>query len=300
MIMSGKVHIEIDRTSGFCFGVVKAISKAEESLKEGAEVYSLGDIVHNRMEVQRLSLGGLRSVEHSELGSLPGRKLLIRAHGEPPATYEAAKQLGFSVIDATCPVVAQLQKIVAGAWEKMKDSDGQVVIFGKRGHAEVVGLNGHADGHAIVVESLSDLDSVDFSRPIFFLSQTTQSLEQFGKIRDEIISRAQNPDSVTVKDTICRQVSSREGHLREFASRFEVVIFVAGRKSSNGKVLFGVCRAANPHSYHIEDGDELDPEWLSGIRSVGICGATSTPQWLMEQVADRIRSITEKEGSQSY
>lgn len=287
----GKIlRVEIDGESGFCFGVVNAISKAEEALA-GGEVFSLGDIVHNRLEVQRLGERGLRSVSHGELEPLRGKTLLIRAHGEPPATYEKAAALGMDVIDATCPVVAALQRIAARAWQEMKPQGGQVVIFGKRGHAEVAGLAGHTEGRAIVIEGKEDLDAIDFSKPVFFLSQTTQSLALFRELSEEIRNRAENPARVTVRDTICRRVSDREAHLREFSQGFDVVLFVAGRKSSNGKVLFEVCRAANPRSHHIEESGEIDPAWFEDASCVGVCGATSTPQWLMEEVAAAVTDM---------
>lgn len=290
--MGKKVHIEIDDCSGFCFGVVNAISKAEERLKAGEELYSLGDIVHNSMEVRRLEKAGLHSTGHAELESLRGKTLLIRAHGEPPATYRKAEALGITMVDATCPVVSKLQQTVAEASRNMRSIGGQVVILGKRGHAEVIGLTGHADGNATVIEGKEDLDSIDFSQPLFFLAQTTQSLSLFGEIKEEIFSRVSNPSKVTVKDTICRQVANREEHLRAFAGRFDIIIFVSGLKSSNGKVLFGVCLDANPRSHMIEEAGGLKEEWFEGIGSVGICGATSTPQWLMEEVADKIKNIT--------
>ena len=284
----GKVHIEIDGGSGFCFGVVNAISQAERSLAGGGGVACLGDIVHNRLEVQRLEAMGLRTVRHEELEGLAGGRVLIRAHGEPPSTYEKAARPGIEVIDATCPVVAGLQRTVAAAYAEMQACGGQVVILGKRGHAEVVGLAGHADGRAVIVEGPDDLDAVDFSRPVYFLAQTTQSLALFHRMADIIRERTRCPESVTIRDTICRQVSSREAKLREFAGRFDAVIFVSGQKSSNGKVLYGVCREANPNSYSIEDAGELQFRWLEGCRSVGICGATSTPGWLMRRVAERV------------
>lgn len=287
------IHVEIDGGSGFCFGVVNAISRAESSLAAG-EVYSLGDIVHNGLEVRRLEALGLHTVGYDDLERLSGKRVLIRAHGEPPSTYAKAAALGIDVIDATCPVVASLQRLVAAAYAEMSACGGQVVILGKRGHAEVVGLAGHADGKAIIVENEADLDAVDFSRPIYFLAQTTQSLALFGRMADIIRERSQCPDKVTIRDTICRQVSSREAKLREFASRFDVVVFVCGRKSSNGKVLYGVCREANPRCYNIEGAEELHPEWFEGYGSVGICGATSTPQWLMEEVAEGVRRISER------
>ena len=288
------IHVEIDGKSGFCFGVVNAISRAESSLAAG-EVYSLGDIVHNGLEVRRLEALGLHTVGYDDLERLSGKRVLIRAHGEPPSTYAKAASLGIDVIDATCPVVAKLQRLVAAAYAEMSACGGQVVILGKRGHAEVVGLAGHADGMAIIVENEADLDAVDFARPIYFLAQTTQSLTLFGRLADIIRKRAQYPDNVTIRDTICRQVSSREAMLREFAARFDVVVFVCGRKSSNGKVLYGVCCEANPHCYNIEDANELQPQWFEGCDTVGICGATSTPQWLMEEVAEEVRRMSGRE-----
>lgn len=293
--MYSNIHIEIDENSGFCFGVVNAISRAESSLRDGSEVYCLGDIVHNRLEVQRLGELGLKSVGHSQLPELKGKKVLIRAHGEPPSTYLQAARYDIEVIDATCPVVAKLQRIVADAYRQMTAEGGQVVILGKHGHAEVVGLAGQTDGNAIIIEGLDDMQAVDFSKPVYFLAQTTQSLDLFGKVADKIRELSLCPDKVTIRDTICRQVSSREAHLREFARRFDTVIFVSGRKSSNGKVLFNVCREANPACHNIEGSTELMPEWFVDVRSVGICGATSTPHWLMEEVAERIAQITAKD-----
>ncbi|MBQ5638534.1 MAG: 4-hydroxy-3-methylbut-2-enyl diphosphate reductase [Alistipes sp.] len=284
--------IEIDDKSGFCFGVVRAITEAESALSDGGEVSSLGDIVHNRMEVQRLEALGLKTVTHTDLPTLGGKRLFIRAHGEPPRTYRTARELGIEIIDATCPVVARLQRRVVEAYEEMAPRGGQVVILGKRGHAEVVGLTGQVEDRAIVVERKEDLEQIDFTRPVFFLSQTTQSIALFEQLGDEILRRHASPSEVRIVDTICRQVSGREQHLEGFAARFDVVIFVCGRKSSNGKVLFEVCRRTNPRTYNIEEAGELDPAWLEGVSSVGICGATSTPKWLMEQVRDRIIELT--------
>lgn len=286
------MKIEIDDQSGFCFGVVKAITTAEELLgaRQG-QVWCLGDIVHNRVEVNRLERLGLRTVDPDRLPELAGRCVLIRAHGEPPSTYERAARYGIELVDATCPVVARLQERVRRAWEEMRTIGGQVVILGKPGHAEVVGLTGQTNEEAIVVESVRDLARVDFARPACLLSQTTQSLSLFNTIRDEILHRAQNPAHVTVHDTICRQVSNRNPHLREFATRFDAVVFVSGSKSSNGKALYEVCRAANPRTYKIEEPAELQSAWFEGIRFVGVCGATSTPKWLMEQVAHAISQL---------
>ena len=282
------MYIEIDKNSGFCFGVVRAISKAETALSDSEVVYSLGDIVHNRMEVQRLESQGLRTVTHNDMENLQGRDLFIRAHGEPPSTFRRAEELGIRVIDATCPVVAQLQRKVVAAHEQMSQVGGQVVILGKRGHAEVVGLTGQVGDEAIVIEGENDLGLIDFSRPIFFLSQTTQSVGLFWHLAEMMKDRITEEGLLTVDDTICRRVSNREKALMEFAERFDVVIFVCGKKSSNGKVLFDVCHRANAHSYNIEEESELMPEWFENCHSVGICGATSTPAWLMSRVAEAI------------
>ena len=279
------MQIEIDDKSGFCFGVVRAISEAEKALDQGGTVYSLGDIVHNRMEVQRLEARGLKTIAHDQMASLGGSRLFIRAHGEPPMTYRTAKELGIEIIDATCPVVAKLQERVVRAHEAMQAIGGQVVILGKRGHAEVVGLTGQVEAKTIVIEGEQDLDQIDFSRPIYLLSQTTQSITLFNRLGEVIRQRAQDPERVTLFDTICRQVSGREQHLAAFAARFDVVLFVCGRKSSNGKVLYEVCRAANARTYNIEEASELQAAWFDGAATVGICGATSTPKWLMEEVA---------------
>lgn len=281
------MKIVIDEKSGFCFGVVKAILKAEKLLEEHDDVYSLGDIVHNRIEVSRLEHLGLQTITRDRLDELSRKTLLIRAHGEPPSTYETAKGLNIDLVDATCPVVAHLQLTVKKAWDTMRPIGGQVVILGKRGHAEVVGLTGQVAENAIVVETVEDLSLVDFYRPIYLLSQTTQSLELFEKIKTEIYKLSKN-ENVTINDTICRQVSNRNPHLKEFASEYDVVIFVSGKKSSNGKALYEVCRASNPNTHKIEDQTELREEWFDGAQSVGICGATSTPKWLMEQVAEYI------------
>ena len=285
------MRIEIDDKSGFCFGVVRAITEAEKALAEDGTVYSLGDIVHNRIEVQRLERLGLQTVTHDEMPRLAGCRLFIRAHGEPPTTYARARKLGIDLIDATCPVVARLQTRVVRAHELMRPVGGQVVILGKRGHAEVVGLTGQVDAPTIVIEGPQDLDAIDFTRPVYFLSQTTQSIALFERLCDEMCRRAANPAQVRIEDTICRQVANREEHLAAFARRFDVVIFVCGRKSSNGKVLFEVCRRANAATYNIEEAAELEPQWFAGAASVGICGATSTPKWLMQQVADAVGRI---------
>ena len=284
------MRVEIDNESGFCFGVVRAINEAEKALQSDA-IASLGDIVHNRVEVQRLEALGLRTISREEIPSIAGKRMLIRAHGEPPRTYAIAKEYGIEIIDATCPVVAALQRKVKSAYEKMQATGGTVVILGKRGHAEVVGLTGQVDEKAVVVECEDDLQVIDFSRPIYFLSQTTQSVEKFNQLAEVMRKRVARADMLIVDDTICRRVSSRENHLREFARQHDVIIFVCGRKSSNGKVLYNICHQENERSYNIEEASELQKEWFEGVDSVGICGATSTPKWLMESIAEAIHSI---------
>ena len=285
------MRVVIDDKSGFCAGVVRAISEAERALEQGGEVFCLGDIVHNRVEVQRLESLGLKTIEHNDLDRLSDCRVLIRAHGEPPATYCKAEARNLEIIDATCPVVAALQRRVKRAYEQMQSKGGTVVILGKRGHAEVVGLTGQVAEDAVVVECEQDLEQIDFSHPIYFLSQTTQSVTLFNRICEVIKSRLADSSMLTVDDTICRRVSSREEHLRAFARSVDVVIFVCGRKSSNGKVLFEICREENTRSYNIEEAAEIDCRWFEGAESVGVCGATSTPLWLMENVAKEIEKL---------
>ena len=283
------MKVEIDSNSGFCFGVVRAISLAEEALqKDGSQIYSLGDIVHNRKEVQRLEQMGLRRATHEDMEQMAGCRLFVRAHGEPPTTFQRAKELGIDVVDATCPVVAALQQRVIKARDEMKPYGGQVAILGKRGHAEVVGLTGQIEEPIAVIEGVEDLEALDYQRPIYLLSQTTQSVALFNNIAAMIRRRLPDEDMLVAEDTICRRVANREKLLKEFAARHDVIIFVCGKKSSNGKVLYEVCRAVNEHSYNIEEAAELRREWFEECQSVGICGATSTPLWLMEDVAQRI------------
>lgn len=285
------MRITIDDNSGFCFGVVRAIEVAEESLRRVGEVYSLGDIVHNRIEVQRLETLGLHTVSQEDMAQLGGRTLLIRAHGEPPRTYKRAEELGIDVVDATCPVVARLQRVVREAYQKMAAVNGCVVLLGKRGHAEVIGLTGQVEDDVVVVEREEDLEVLDYSRPIYFLSQTTQSIELFNDLAEIIRSRMAEGVELTVNDTICRRVAGREALLAEFSKSVDVVLFVCGRKSSNGKVLSEVCRKANARCYNIEEAQDVDMMWLEGAESVGICGATSTPRWLMEDVAKAVEAM---------
>ena len=285
------MRVVVDDNSGFCFGVVRAIEVAEESLGRVGEVYSLGDIVHNRIEVQRLEELGLRTVSHDDMTALGGKMLLIRAHGEPPRTYAHAEQLGIDIVDATCPVVARLQRVVREAYAQMAAVGGRVVLLGKRGHAEVIGLTGQVDDDVTVVEREEDLEVLDYTRPIYFLSQTTQSIDLFNHLAEVIRSRMSEGLEFVVNDTICRRVAGREALLAEFSRGVDVVLFVCGRKSSNGKVLSEVCRRANPRCYNIEEAQDVDMSWLDGVESVGICGATSTPRWLMESVAREVESM---------
>ena len=284
------MNVIIDDNSGFCFGVVRAIGEAESALQSVGEVYCLGDIVHNRVEVQRLEQLGLHTVSHEDMERLGGRTLLIRAHGEPPRTYRKAEELGITIIDATCPVVARLQRRVSEAYSKMQEVGGSLVLLGKRGHAEVIGLTGQVNDDVTVIEGEADLNLIDFSRPIYFLSQTTQSIGLFNQLAEEIKSRAEGV-VVTIDDTICRRVAGREALLADFSRSVDVVVFVCGRKSSNGRVLYEVCRSANPRCYNIEEGSELESAWFEGAECVGICGATSTPRWLMEQVAEEVKRL---------
>ena len=285
------MDVIIDDNSGFCFGVVRAIGEAESALERIGEVYSLGDIVHNRVEVQRLEQLGLHTVSHEDMHHLHGRTLLIRAHGEPPRTYHTAEELGITIIDATCPVVARLQRRLREAYDKMQEVGGSVVLLGKRGHAEVVGLTGQVGDDVVVVESADDLESLDYWHPIYFLSQTTQSIELFNHLAEVIRGRMAEGMELIVDDTICRRVAGREANLAAFSESVDVVLFVCGRKSSNGRVLSEVCRRANPRCYNIEEASEIDVAWFEGAESVGICGATSTPRWLMEEVASYVENL---------
>lgn len=281
--------IEIDSESGFCFGVVTAIRKAEEELAESGTIYCLGDIVHNSGEVERLKAKGLVTITHADLAKLRGVKVLLRAHGEPPETYRTARERDIEVIDATCPVVLRLQQRIKELYNSTGEAERpQIVIYGKLGHAEVNGLVGQTEGNAIVVEDPDGLAQVDFSRPVALYSQTTKSLEGFRSIIAEIERRMKPGVSFRYFDTICRQVSNRVDKLREFARNKDVVLFVAGAKSSNGKILFSHCLAENQRTYLVADENDLKPEWFAGASTVGICGATSTPRWLMEQVREAL------------
>ena len=280
------LQIEIDSGSGFCFGVTTAIKKAEEELADGNTLYCLGDIVHNGMEVERLHANGLVTINHEELDRLHDVKVLLRAHGEPPETYALAEKNHIDIIDATCPVVLQLQRRIKKQFDA--NPQAQIVIFGKNGHAEVLGLVGQTCGKAIVVENVEDVARLDYSRDIYLYSQTTKSLDGFHRVIDYIQAHIAPTATFRSFDTICRQVANRMPNIGSFASRHDIIVFVCGRKSSNGKVLFNECRRVNPNSHLIEKPEEIDMTWFDGLASVGICGATSTPKWLMEQCRDYI------------
>lgn len=282
-------RIEIDADSGFCFGVVTAIRKAEEELSAEGSLYCLGDIVHNSNEVERLVNKGLRTITHDALDRLSNTKVLLRAHGEPPSTYEKARSRGIEIIDATCPVVLQLQKRIKSAYDEAcsKPNPPLILIYGKPGHAEVNGLVGQTNGTAHVIQSVQDLDSIDLSRDILLYSQTTKSIAGFQEIINEI-QRRKASGTFRYFDTICRRVAGRIPGIREFAKNHAVILFVSGRKSSNGKALFEECKRVNEASHFISEPSEIKREWLDGAASIGICGATSTPRWLMEDVARHI------------
>ncbi|UOQ79156.1 4-hydroxy-3-methylbut-2-enyl diphosphate reductase [Hymenobacter sp. 5516J-16] len=289
------MNVTIDKNSGYCFGVEFAIQMAEDELGQQETLYCLGDIVHNRMEVERLHALGLRIIDREQLEELHNAKVLIRAHGEPPETYELALRNNIELIDASCPVVLKLQNRVKHAFDATTRQNGQVVIYGQPGHAEVIGLTGQTRNEAIIVMTEQDLDQVDFSRPVTLFSQTTKSTAGFYHMKEVIERRISaaggSLEAFDANDSICRQVSNREPALAKFAVQHDVIIFVSGRKSSNGKALFSVVNKTNPRSYFVENEQELDEEWFHGAESVGICGATSTPMWLMQRVKDRIEEV---------
>jgi 4-hydroxy-3-methylbut-2-enyl diphosphate reductase len=285
------MFIEIDKNSGFCFGVINAIKEAEKALSKQGKLYCLGDIVHNNFEMSRLRNLGLIPINHEIYFTLNNCTVLLRAHGEPPSTYKYAGENNINIIDATCPVVLKLQKRILKKFNKASPET-QFVIYGKKGHAEVNGLVGQTDDNAIVIEQLTDLDKIDFSKPIKLYSQTTKDIEGFQQIEVEIKSRAENPN-IEIHDTICRQVANRIPKVHNFSKKFQLILFVSSSKSSNGKMLYKICKEANPKSRIVSSADEIEPEWLIDINSVGICGATSTPLSLMKQVAERVSELSE-------
>ena len=282
------MQIEIDNSSGFCFGVTTAIKKSEEELASCKTLYCLGDIVHNSMECERLKRLGLITINHDDMRKLQGVKVLLRAHGEPPSTYEIARQNNIEIIDATCPVVLQLQRRIKQQYDSFPNA--QIVIFGKPGHAEVLGLVGQTESKAIVIANFEEVKKLDFSRDIYLYSQTTKSLDEFHRIIEYIQQHISPQATFRSFDTICRQVANRMPNISTFATRHDLVLFVCGRKSSNGKVLYNECKSVNPNSHLIEKPEDIMKEWLEGVNTVGICGATSTPKWLMEQCRDAIIS----------
>lgn len=285
------MFIEIDQSSGFCFGVTRAIEKAEEELTGSGALYCLGDIVHNGKECERLRQMGLQTINHEEYSHLHDARVLLRAHGEPPSTYRQAEQNGLNIIDATCPVVIHLQERIKKEYNADTEHKKQIVIFGKNGHAEVLGLVGQTEGTAIVVESLKDVEQLNFHRDISLYSQTTKPLDEFKRIVSYIQEHIAPEAQFAYYDTICRQVANRMPHIREFASKHDVVLFVCGRKSSNGRALYAECKRMNPRSYMIDTASEIDIRWLENCASLGICGATSTPKWLMEECKIRIEKL---------
>ncbi len=293
------MKVTVDKSAGFCWGVIRTIDIAEselESLNNGEKLYVLGDIIHNPMEIERLEKKGLHTISHADLPDIKDGKVLIRAHGEPPSTFENAGKLGVQIVDATCPVVWKVQERI----KKFYDKGFQVVIYGKKDHAEVIGLVGHTNGEAIVIKSVEEINKIDLTRKTVLFSQTTMDKATFYKLKEELQKRVaelvvdtfeDQAKEFHAKDTICGQVFGRDKKLREFAAQNDIMIFVAGRNSSNGKVLYQICKEANPRTYFVEVESELLPEWFDGVETVGISGATSTPQWLMERIKLHIESM---------
>lgn len=288
------IKVEIDEGSGFCFGVVTAIHKAEEELAKGVTLYCLGDIVHNSKEVERLKTMGLITINHEEFKQLHNAKVLLRAHGEPPETYTIAQENNIEIIDATCPVVLRLQKRIKQEYQEKDAEEKQIVIYGQNGHAEVLGLVGQTTGKAIVIEKLEEAKELDFSKSIRLYSQTTKSLDEFWEIVDYIKDHISPSATFEYYDTICRQVANRMPNLRTFAASHDLIFFVSGKKSSNGKMLFSECLKVNPNSHLIDNAEEIDDSLFHGISSIGVCGATSTPKWLMEQIYTEIKARLDK------
>lgn len=292
------LNIEIDKKSGFCFGVVKAISKAEEELAKNETLYCLGDIVHNGQEVERLTKMGMITIDHKQLGELHNAKVLLRAHGEPPSTYQIAKENNLILIDASCPVVLKLQSRIKNAYNASIDNDTQIVIYGHHGHAEINGLVGQTEGKAIVIEDESELNRVDFSKNIRLFSQTTKSLDGFNSLVNTVSEIAKDKTNFEYSDTICRQVANRIPNITNFAQQNDIIIFVSGKKSSNGKVLFEHAKSINPNSYLVSDASEIDALNIDLTKKIGICGATSTPLWQMEEVQKRLNELSERASDQ--
>ncbi len=290
------MKVETDKRSGFCFGVRNAVEIAEKALLKGEKVFSLGPIVHNDKEVERLSNLGLVSIDHNQFKGYKDCKVLIRAHGEPPETYERARKNNIEIIEATCPIVKRLQSKIRDTWKASRDNNGQVVIFGKPGHAEVIGLLGQTENEGILISDPDDLNKIDFKRPVHLFSQTTMDMKEYQKIKNLISEKItkHNGDAsklLRIHNTVCGQIANREPYLKEFASRHDIIIFVSGKESSNGKILYSVCKNVNPDTYFVSSLEEIDLTWFKGKKSAGVCGATSTPEWLIEKVRDLISSI---------
>jgi 4-hydroxy-3-methylbut-2-enyl diphosphate reductase len=291
------MEVEIDKQSGFCFGVQNAVEIAEKALQKGEKVFSLGPIVHNDKEVDRLASLGLTSIDHEEFRNLRNCKVLIRAHGEPPETYVTADENNITIIEATCPIVKRLQSKIRETWIRTKQGKGQVVIFGKPGHAEVVGLLGQINNEGILVSGPGDFNKLNISKPIYLFAQTTMSVKEYRKLTDNLLKKMKEygipePDkNLIINKTICGQVSNREPHLKAFAKKHDTIIFVSGRESSNGKMLYSVCKNVNPDTHFVSSHEEIDKSWFKGKKSIGICGATSTPKWLIENIHDFISNI---------
>jgi len=289
--------VEIDKQSGFCFGVQNAVEIAEKALLRGEKVFSLGPIVHNDKEVDRLLSLGLASIDHDMFRNLKDSKVLIRAHGEPPETYMTAEKNNLTIIEATCPIVKRLQSKIRETWIRTKEGDGQVVIFGKPGHAEVVGLQGQINNEGILVSGPDELWKIDICKPVYLFAQTTMSVKEYSTLTDILRTRMEKSgisdpaQNLIINKTICGQVSNREPHLKAFAKKHDIIIFVSGRESSNGKMLYSVCKNINPETHFVSSYEELEKSWFIGKKSVGICGATSTPKWLIENIRDIISNI---------
>jgi 4-hydroxy-3-methylbut-2-enyl diphosphate reductase len=291
------MEVEIDKKSGFCFGVRNAVKIAEKALLRGEKVFSLGQIVHNDKEVERLSSMGLVYIDHEQFHKLQDCKVLIRAHGEPPDTYQTAEENNITIIEATCPIVKKLQSKIRETWLMIKKDNGQIVIFGKPGHAEVVGLLGQTNNEGILVSSPTDINKIDAGRPVALFSQTTMGVNDFSNIKKLIFNKMKEQgiidplNNFIVYNTVCGQVSNREPHLKAFAKKHDAIIFVSGKESSNGKMLYSVCKSINPDTHFVSSPEEINKSWFNGKRSVGICGATSTPKWLIENISDYISNI---------
>jgi 4-hydroxy-3-methylbut-2-en-1-yl diphosphate reductase len=286
-----QISIEIDPGSGFCFGVIRVIKLAEQILEEEGRVYCLGDIVHNSREVERLKNRGLVIIDHEEFRRLKNCKVLIRAHGEPPETYETAKKNNITLLDGTCTVVLKLQQRIRNAYNKITPEKGKVVIYGKKGHAEVVGLSGQTNDEALIIETPEDVARIEYNGPIHLFSQTTMNKDVYEQVKADIVKKNSGSTIINCTESICSQVSNRSPKIKTFCNRHDIVIFVSDKKSSNGKMLFEECKKVNPNCFFVSDKNDLNAAWFINVASVGICGATSTPRWHMEEIAEEIKNL---------